>query len=474
MRAAHLGPELGRGQGARHAAQHGRGAARGARARRPGLRALERLPRDPVGRGRPADRRPRAHQPLLAPVLSGRRSWSTPTASASSTRAPTSATTPTPSTAPRCCASRRASRRRSSTPARCRCCARSTTRRRAPRAWTPTRWAELAGGSASTPALRADRRGVQRRDRGRRVRPDDQGRQAHRGHRAAEVELGAAGRAAAVHRLPDHVRDHLHLRRRARGRRRARARRRRAAAARPVRRGRARRRPVLPQLPGRHRADRRGRVWAPRRIRRPPAERRPRRALDDGGRETAAVGRRAPSSVVLAAALCLIWALTFIAQRIRPARVGPDVDRGRAHGDRSARPLPFLRLMGAFGAGVRRRDRAHQRRRLHRVPARRAGGDRSRARGGDRLHAAGAGRDRRASVAERAADADARGRRADRAGRRDRRERPRAVRGLAGRGRGAVRQRRGVDGGDAASRARRRGCPCSRSSPPSTCWPRRC
>ena len=34
----------------------------------------------------------------------------------------------------------------------------------------------------------------------------------------------------------------------------------------PVRRGRARRRPVLPQLPGRHRADRRGRVWASRRI----------------------------------------------------------------------------------------------------------------------------------------------------------------------------------------------------------------
>ena len=36
------------------------------------LRALERLPRDPVGRRRAADRRPRADQPLLAPVLSAR------------------------------------------------------------------------------------------------------------------------------------------------------------------------------------------------------------------------------------------------------------------------------------------------------------------------------------------------------------------------------------------------------------------
>ena len=49
------------------------------------------------------------------------------------------------------------------------------------------------------------------------VRPDGQGRQAHGGHRSPQVELGAARRAAAIHRVPDHVRDHLHLRRRARG-----------------------------------------------------------------------------------------------------------------------------------------------------------------------------------------------------------------------------------------------------------------
>ena len=109
-------------------------------------------------------------------------------------------------------------------------------------------------------APRADRRRVQRRDPGRRLRPDDQGRQADRGHRAAQVQLGAPGRGAAVHRVPDHVRDHLHLRRRPRRRGHARARRRRAAAVRPVRRRRARRGPLLPQLPGRHRADRRGRL----------------------------------------------------------------------------------------------------------------------------------------------------------------------------------------------------------------------
>ena len=41
--------ELGRGEGPRHAAQHRRGAARGAASRRAAVRELERLPRDPVG-----------------------------------------------------------------------------------------------------------------------------------------------------------------------------------------------------------------------------------------------------------------------------------------------------------------------------------------------------------------------------------------------------------------------------------------
>ena len=67
--------------------------------------------------GTPARRRPAtASSPTATRASPIRwRSWSTPTASASSTRAPTSATTRTPSTAPRCYASRRGSRRRSST-----------------------------------------------------------------------------------------------------------------------------------------------------------------------------------------------------------------------------------------------------------------------------------------------------------------------------------------------------------------------
>ena len=67
-------------------------------------------------------------------------------------------------------------------------------------------------------ALRADRARVQRRDRAGGVRPGGQGRRAHRRAGRAEVQLGAADRGAAVHRLPDHVRDHVHLRRRARRR----------------------------------------------------------------------------------------------------------------------------------------------------------------------------------------------------------------------------------------------------------------
>ena len=63
-----------------------------------------------------------------SPIRSG--SWSTWTASASSTRARTSATSPTPSTARRCCASATGSRSSSSISAPRRCWARSTTRRR--------------------------------------------------------------------------------------------------------------------------------------------------------------------------------------------------------------------------------------------------------------------------------------------------------------------------------------------------------
>ena len=89
----------------------------------------------------------------------------------------------------------------------------------------PTRSASSPTGSASTARASSARSRRSTPRSGRRVRPVGQGRQAHRGHRAAEVELGAADRRAAVHRLPHHVRDHVHVRRRARRRRRARARR---------------------------------------------------------------------------------------------------------------------------------------------------------------------------------------------------------------------------------------------------------
>ena len=86
---------------------------------------------------------------------------------------------------------------------------------------------ELAEGLGIDPErLRADGRGVQRRDRARRrsTRRSRTG-GAREGIDAAEVQLGAADRAAAVRRVPGDVRDHLHVRRRARRRRRARARR---------------------------------------------------------------------------------------------------------------------------------------------------------------------------------------------------------------------------------------------------------
>ena len=62
-RALHLGAELGRGEGARHAVQHRRGARRRARRRRAAPTALERLPQHRLGRRGAADRRPRADQP---------------------------------------------------------------------------------------------------------------------------------------------------------------------------------------------------------------------------------------------------------------------------------------------------------------------------------------------------------------------------------------------------------------------------
>ena len=113
--------------------------------------------------------------------------------------------------------------------------------------------------------LREDGDRVQRRrDEGRPVQPRRQGRQGHARPAAAEVELGAGARRAAVRRLRRDDRDHLHVRR-AQDRQCRRGHRLRATAdPRSLRRRRARGWALLSQLSGRSGADGRGRLRAPR------------------------------------------------------------------------------------------------------------------------------------------------------------------------------------------------------------------
>ena len=214
---------------------------------------LERLPRDPVGPRRAADRRPGADQPLLAPVLSGRdrrqprrralhrRGRGLPQLHVREVRRRGAR------------AARPASRSRSSTP-------RSVPLLRtidyeAPGATRVD--ADSLGELAAKLGIDAERfeRTVREFNAAivaGRVRPGGQGRGPHRGAGRAEVQLGAADPGAAVHRVPGHVRDHVHVRRRAGGRATRACWTCRPPAARPVRGRRARRRAVLPQLSGRH------------------------------------------------------------------------------------------------------------------------------------------------------------------------------------------------------------------------------
>ena len=215
-------PELGRREGPRHPAQHGRGAAGGARPRRAGLRALERLPRDPVGRGRAptgdrelTNRYSRQSYPVAIVVNARRRALhrrgrGLPQLHLRQVRRG------------RCCASRRGSRRRSSTRTRCGCCARSTTRRPAPRAPTPARSPSWPRRWASTPSASS----APSRTSTRPIGPGDfdptiKDGKGTRGIDPPKSNWALPRRAAAVHRVPGHLRDHLHLRRRARGRGRA-------------------------------------------------------------------------------------------------------------------------------------------------------------------------------------------------------------------------------------------------------------
>ena len=150
LRAAHLGPnwDVAKVRGTPH--NTGEVLMAALAPRRAGLRALERLPRDPVGRRRAADRRPRDHEPLLAPVLSGR-DRREPARRALPRRGrglPQLHLREVRRRGPRAARGhRRAGLRRQDGR---RSCARSTTRRRARRASTPTRSASSPTGSAST------------------------------------------------------------------------------------------------------------------------------------------------------------------------------------------------------------------------------------------------------------------------------------------------------------------------------------
>ena len=101
LRMAHALPRtgLGPGEGARHALQHRRRHQDGARHRRHALRQLVGLPRGRLGPQRAGIRRPRGRRQLPEAQLSVRHHGQRRRASASSTKVPTSATTPTPSTA---------------------------------------------------------------------------------------------------------------------------------------------------------------------------------------------------------------------------------------------------------------------------------------------------------------------------------------------------------------------------------------
>ena len=99
-------PRLGPRQGARHALQHRRRHPHGAGYRRQPVRQLVGLPCGAMGDERARIRRSRGRRPVPEALLSVRASWSTPPASASSTKAPISATTPMPNTAAWCWSSR--------------------------------------------------------------------------------------------------------------------------------------------------------------------------------------------------------------------------------------------------------------------------------------------------------------------------------------------------------------------------------
>ena len=103
MRARYLGPGWELAQDPRHPLQHGRRPHHGARDRRAALRQLVGLPFGGVGHQRAALRRPHGRRPVPEAQLSVRHPRSTPRASATSTRAPTSTAIPMRNMAARSC-----------------------------------------------------------------------------------------------------------------------------------------------------------------------------------------------------------------------------------------------------------------------------------------------------------------------------------------------------------------------------------
>ena len=202
-----------------------------------------------------APRRSQADRQDQSPVLSVRRAGGRATAGGSSTRARTSSSTRTPSWAASSSTSPAASPTRSST-TRSRACSRGATRPGRP---AVGRHARRAGGRSCRSIARAlparrSRRTTPRWGRAPSIRPCATG-SATRGLGAAEVELGAAPRHAALHRVAGHRRHHLHVRRRAGERAGAGAEHELDADPRALRVRRDGGRAVPRQLSGRHRAD---------------------------------------------------------------------------------------------------------------------------------------------------------------------------------------------------------------------------
>ena len=224
MRAAYLGPELGRREGARHAVQHRRGAARGARARRAGRTATGAAAtrssgtRDapPTGDRELTNRFSRQSYPVGIVVnRDGERFLDEGADFRNYTYAKYGAEVLRQPGGDRLPALRRSDRRG--------CCA--TIDYEAPGATrvdaaTLGELAERLGHRPPSGLERTVAR-VQRRDRAPATfDPAVKDGKRTVGHRAAEVQLGAAARHAAVPRLPGHLRDHVHVRRPARRRRR--------------------------------------------------------------------------------------------------------------------------------------------------------------------------------------------------------------------------------------------------------------